>query len=65
MKWSLKIGKFVGIEVYMHFTFLPACRLGLRWFTGSGVKVSAPHWLASCSFWPSSCAWCCMNSVMR
>ena len=22
MKWSIKIGKFVGIDVYMHLTFL-------------------------------------------
>ena len=22
MKWSVKIGRFVGIDVYMHFTFL-------------------------------------------
>ena len=22
MKWSVKIGKFVGIDVYMHLTFL-------------------------------------------
>ena len=36
MKWSIKIGRFAGIDVYMHFTFL----LLISW-------VALLHWRQS------------------
>lgn len=40
MKWSIKIGKFIGIDVYIMLPLF--CLLdGLIWCTGSVVKVSA------------------------
>jgi Zn-dependent protease len=43
MKWSLKIGRFAGIDVYMHFTFL--LLIGwvalLHWRQGQSIAAAA------------------------
>ncbi len=43
MKWSFKIGRFAGIDVYMHFTFI----LLIGWvalYTGGKDRVLRPRW---------------------
>ena len=42
MKWSLKLGKLLGIEVYLHFTFLllPAFLGYIYWRTTQSVDAA-------------------------
>jgi len=39
IKWSIKIGKFVGIDVYMHLTFLLLVGWGARFACRPGNAV--------------------------
>jgi len=43
MKWSLKIGRFAGIDVYMHFTFflLIGWVALLNWRQGQSIAAAA------------------------
>lgn len=45
MKWSLRIGRFLGIDVFLHFTFL--IFLGVIWFYTQGSLVTLAFFIAA------------------
>ena len=53
MKWSWKLGKFAGIDVYLHATFilLLAWIASMHWMAGHSMEVMLSGDSASC--------WCC------
>ncbi len=64
MGWSLRLGKWFGIEVNLHLTFL--LLIGFLALTGFAATRNAGAWRAISVFcWRCFCACCCMSSVMR